>query len=58
MLAVLAAVAVALSNVSWGAEIGNKYCTVRYWEALKEAERIKEECGDAGFYDCCQVGMS
>ncbi len=46
----------ALSSVSGHAIPQN--CSARYQSAIREAMEIKEECGDAGAYDCCQVGLA
>ncbi len=33
-------------------------CSARYQSALREALEIKNECGDAAAYDCCQVNCN
>ncbi len=46
----------ALTSVSGHAIPQN--CSARYQSALREAMDIKEECGDAAAYDCCQVSTA
>ena len=45
----------ALSSVS--GHVIPQNCSADYQSALREALDIKEECGDAAAYDCCQVGV-
>ena len=45
----------ALVGASLGATESEGTCARQYHLALQEASKIKQDCGNAAFYDCCQV---
>ena len=54
LILTLALPALALASTS----SGEVHCGQQYQAALQEVLRLREECGLAAFYDCCQVGRT